>query len=395
MSLNATPNSNRLHIGIYGKRNSGKSTLINALTNQESALVSSIAGTTTDPVYKAMEVRGIGACVFIDTAGFDDVGTLGTLRLQKTQLTLQKTDIAIMVFTDEEFTLERVWLEKLKNQNTPVLAVINKSDIVDAESISKKMKAELKLTPLVISALNCNAIDQVLSELVRHVPADYNLDSITGHIVHEHDVVMLVMPQDSQAPKGRLILPQVQTTRDLLDNHCVVLSCTPDTFDTAIASLKKPPNLIITDSQAFHTIYPKTPKESKLTSFSILLAACKGDLNEFIRCANTIDTLTPTSHILIAEACTHAPLSEDIGRVKIPMMLRKKYGDSLRVTIVSGTDFPSDLSPYDLIVHCGGCMFNKKYLMSRIQSAQNANVPITNYGVLIAKLNGILDKIVY
>lgn len=395
MSLNTTPNANRLHIGIYGKRNSGKSTLINALTNQESALVSDVAGTTTDPVYKAMEVRGIGACVFIDTAGFDDVGDLGKLRLEKTELALQKTDIAILLFADDDFTIERLWIEKLKKQNTPIIFVISKSDWVDSAPLMAKITEEFGLIPLVVSGKNNVGIDRILSELVRHVPADYDMESLTGHLVRQGDVVMLVMPQDSEAPKGRLILPQVQTTRDLLDNRCVIVSCTPETFDTSLEALKSPPNLIITDSQIFNSIYEKKPKESKLTSFSILLAASKGDLDEFIKSANAIDRLTPSSHILIAEACTHAPLFEDIGRVKIPMLLKKKFGNDIKVTIVSGTDFPKDLSEYDLIVHCGGCMFNKKYLMSRIGLAQNAGVPITNYGVLLAKLNGILEKIVY
>lgn len=395
MSLNTTPNANRLHIGIYGKRNSGKSTLINALTNQESALVSDVAGTTTDPVYKAMEVRGIGACVFIDTAGFDDVGDLGKLRLEKTELALQKTDIAILLFADDDFTIERLWIEKLKKQNTPIIFVISKSDWVDSAPLTAKITEEFGLTPLVVSGKNNVGIDRILSELVRHVPADYDMESLTGHLVRQGDVVMLVMPQDSEAPKGRLILPQVQTTRDLLDNRCVIVSCTPETFDVSLEALKSPPNLIITDSQIFNSIYEKKPKESKLTSFSILLAASKGDLDEFIKSANAIDRLTPSSHILIAEACTHAPLFEDIGRVKIPMLLKKKFGNDIKVTIVSGTDFPKDLSEYDLIVHCGGCMFNKKYLMSRIGLAQNAGVPITNYGVLLAKLNGILEKIVY
>ncbi len=395
MSLNSTPNSNRLHIGIYGKRNSGKSTLINSITNQESALVSDIAGTTTDPVYKAMEVKGIGACVFIDTAGFDDVGDLGQLRIEKTELALKKTDIAIMVFTDLDLSIEKAWIEKLKKQSTPIVAIINKADTVDVSTLSKKIIAEFKLTPLIVSGTKKVGIDEILSELVRHVPADYDTASITGHLVQDGDVVMLVMPQDSAAPKGRLILPQVQTTRDLLDNNCVIVSCTPDTFDVALSSLKEPPNLIITDSQVFDIIHKKTPKESKLTSFSVLLAGSKGDLDEFIKGANRLDNLTATSHILIAEACTHAPLSEDIGRVKIPMMLKKKYGETLGITIMSGIDFPKDLSKYDLIIHCGGCMFNKKYLISRIESAKSANVPITNYGVLIAKLNGILDKITY
>ncbi|MFZ2539456.1 MAG: GTPase, partial [Oscillospiraceae bacterium] len=235
MSLNSTPNSNRLHIGIYGKRNSGKSTLINAITNQESALVSSTPGTTTDPVYKAMEVRGIGACVFIDTAGFDDVGDLGKLRIEKTEIALKKTDIAIMVFTDLDLSIEKVWIEKLKLQNTPIIAIINKADTIDVSSLSKKINAEFKLTPLIVSGMKKVGIDQILSELVRHVPADYDMTSITGHIVHTGDVVMLVMPQDSEAPKGRLILPQVQTTRDLLDNNCIIVSCTPDTFDATLS----------------------------------------------------------------------------------------------------------------------------------------------------------------
>lgn len=396
MSLNHTPNANRLHIGIFGKRNSGKSSLINALTNQESALVSDIAGTTTDPVYKAMEVRGVGACVFIDTAGFDDHGEIGQLRVEKTKQAILKTDVAIMVFTDEGISLEKEWVELLSKQSTPIIAVVNKIDcLTNADAIKKLIEKEFNLSPILLSAMNREGIDELLSAIARSLPESYQQESIVGHLVNEGDTVLLVMPQDSEAPKGRLILPQVQTIRDLLDNKCISINTTPDMMENAIAMMKEPPKLIITDSQAFQTVYEKKPKESLLTSFSVLFAAHKGDLESFVEGANAIDHLNANSHILIAEACTHAPLSEDIGRVKIPAMLRKRYGDTIQVDIMSGINFPSTekLANYDLIVHCGGCMFNKKYLLSRISQAKQAHVPITNYGVLIAKLTGILDKI--
>lgn len=229
--------------------------------------------------------------------------------------------------------------------------------------------------------------------LTRLVPEDFDQKSITGDLVKAGDVVLLLMPQDSEAPKGRLILPQVQTTRDLLDNGCVIVSATEKTYIEAINSLKEPPKLIITDSKVFKFAYENKPKESKLTSFSVLFAAYKGDLNEYIKGARAIDSLNENSRVLIAEACTHAPLSEDIGRVRIPNMLRKRFGEEIKVDIVSGTNFPSDLSGYDLIIHCGGCMFNRKYLQNRIAKAKSQFVPITNYGVLLAYLNGIIDKI--
>ena len=392
-NLNQTPNANRLHIAIYGRRNSGKSSLINALTNQQVALVSDIAGTTTDPVYKAMEVRGLGACVFIDTAGFDDEGELGELRIQKTRQTLPKADIAIMLFSDTDFSLEKSWLEALKSSGVPVIAVVNKSDLQDPAPLMERIRNELSLSPLAVSAVDRTGIPVLLAELTRALPEGYGAESITGRLVKDGDVVMLVMPQDSEAPKGRLILPQVQTIRDLLDNRCISINVTPDTMEGALAALKAPPDLIITDSQAFKTVYEKTPKESKLTSFSVLFAAYKGDLDAYVRGAQAVEQLNGQSHVLIAEACTHAPLSEDIGRVKIPNLLRKKYGKDMDIQVVSGADFPDDLTPYDLIVHCGGCMFNRKYLLSRIARAEEAQVPITNYGVLLAKLNGILDSI--
>ena len=391
--LNQTPNANRLHIAIYGRRNSGKSSLINALTNQDVALVSDIAGTTTDPVYKAMEVRGLGACVFIDTAGFDDEGELGELRIQKTRQTLPKADIAILLFNNPDFSMEKSWLEILKTNGVPVIAVVNKSDLRDPKPLMEHIQKDLSLSPIAVSAIDRTGIPALLAELTRALPEGYGAQSITGRLVKEGDVVMLGMPQDSEAPKGRLILPQVQTIGDLLDNRCISINVTPETMEGALAALKTPPQLIITDSQAFRVVYEKAPKESKLTSFSVLFAAYKGDLDAYVRGAQAIEQLNEHSHVLIAEACTHAPLSEDIGRVKIPNLLRKKYGKNMDIQIVSGADFPEDLSSYDLIVHCGGCMFNRKYLLSRIARAEDAQVPITNYGVLLAKLNGILDHI--
>jgi len=394
MGLNNTPNSNRLHIGIFGKRNSGKSSLINAITNQDIALVSDIAGTTTDPVYKTMEINGIGPCVFIDTAGFDDEGDLGVKRVEMTSKVIDKTDIAIMIINDTDICKEIIWYDKLIKNKIPVIFVVNKVDILtNVNDIKALVKESFNNDIIEVSANNKLGIDRIKEELIRCLPEGFNLDSIVGHLVKPNDVVMLVMPQDIQAPKGRLILPQVQTIRDLLDNKCIVIATTTENIDNALKSLVKPPKLIITDSQVFKTVYEKKPKESLLTSFSVLFAALKGDIYEFITGANAIDSLNENSRILIAEACTHAPLSEDIGRVKIPNMLRKKIGENLKIDIVSGVDFPDDLRSYDLIIHCASCMFNKKYVLSRINKAKEQNVPITNYGIVIAKMVGILGKI--
>lgn len=394
MGLNNTPNSNRLHIGIFGKRNSGKSSLINAITNQDIALVSDIAGTTTDPVYKAMEINGIGPCVFIDTAGFDDYGVLGDKRVEMTEKVIDKTDIAIMIINDTNISEEKSWYNKLNKNKIPVIFVVNKIDILEnINDIKNVVKENFNKDTIEISAYNRIGIEKIRQELVRQLPESYNLDSIVGHLVNPKDVVMLVMPQNIQAPKGRLILPQVQTIRDLLDNKCIVVSVTTDNIDDALSALSKPPKLIITDSQVFKTVYEKKPEESLLTSFSVLFAALKGDIEEFVKGSKAIDSLTENSRVLIAEACTHAPLSEDIGREKIPNMLRKKIGEKLRIDVVSGVDFPEDLSEYDLIIHCASCMFNKKYVLSRINKAREKGVPISNYGIVIAKMVGILDKI--
>ena len=394
MSLSSTPSANRVHIGLYGKRNSGKSSLINAITNQDIALVSDYAGTTTDPVYKAMEIHGIGPCMLIDTAGFDDEGELGRLRVEKTRQALEKTDIAVLVFDGRPVTEEKEWLSLLKQKKTPILAVVNKLDLLEnPQAYADTLKRDYGLSPVLVSTKTREGIDKVREELIRLLPEDYEQESITGHLVSQGDCVLLVMPQDIQAPKGRLILPQVQTIRDLLDHRCLVMSCTTDKLDEALSALKQPPKWIITDSQVFKTVYDKKPKESRLTSFSVLFANYKGDLSEFIQGAAAIESLTEHSKVLIAEACTHAPLSEDIGREKLPRMLRNKVGQGLAVDIVGGPAFPEDLSGYDLIIHCGACMFNRRHVMSRIDRAKSQGVPITNYGVAIAKLSGILDKI--
>lgn len=391
-----TPRANRLHIGLFGKRNSGKSSLINALTNQETALVSDVAGTTTDPVYKAMEIHGIGPCVFIDTAGLDDEGELGALRIRQTMRAMERTDVALLVCTGDDIEKELEWNRLLKEKNIPVIWILNKADLLaDATATIRSIEKKCGQVPLAVSARTKQGMEDIRRSLIAKLPDETMSQGIVGRLVKEGDTVMLVMPQDIQAPKGRLILPQVQTIRELLDRKCLVMSCTTDKIDQMLQALVQPPSLIITDSQVFKTVYEKKPAASRLTSFSVLFAQYKGDINYFIEGANAIGCLTENSHVLIAEACTHAPLAEDIGRVKIPNMLRKKFGAGLQIDHVSGTDFPEDLSKYDLVIHCGACMFNRKYVLNRVAQARNQHIPMTNYGVTIAYLAGILDKIDY
>lgn len=394
MSLTNTPSANRLHIALFGRRNSGKSSLINAITGQDIALVSEIAGTTTDPVYKAMELHPIGPVMFIDTAGFDDEGTLGEMRIEKSRKAIDKTDVAIVFFCGTELSIEKEWTDELKRRNIPIIPVINKADIIEnIPEIKHATEALLGLSPISISAQESTGLDKVKDELIRLLPAEFEVKSITTHLVTEGDLVLLVMPQDIQAPKGRLILPQVQVIRDLLDNKCLVMSITTDKLEVALQTLSKPPKLIITDSQVFSKVYEKKPTESLLTSFSVLFAQYKGDISAYVEGAKEIEKLTENSAVLIAEACTHAPLSEDIGRIQLPRMLKKIAGEGLTVDIVSGADFPKDLSKYSLVIQCGCCMFNRKYVLTRIAAAEAQNVNICNYGVAIAKILGILDKI--
>ena len=393
MSLNNTPSANRLHIALFGRRNSGKSSLINALTGQDTALVSNIPGTTTDPVSKTMELHGIGPCVIIDTPGFDDEGTLGEMRIERTLKAIERTDIALLLCEEENLQEEKKWMLQLKAKNIPVILILNKADI--RKDISSLVEAELGEKPLLVSTKEKQGMEDIRIAILEKLPQDFEQPFITGDLVQENDLVLLVMPQDIQAPKGRLILPQVQTMRELLDKKCLIMSCTTDKLTQTLQALARPPKLIITDSQVFKTVYEQKPAESMLTSFSVLMAGYKGDIRQFIEGASAIDSLTENSRVLIAEACAHAPMTEDIGRVKIPRLLRKKIGEGLQIDMVSGSDFPKDLSGYDLIIHCGACMFNRKHVMNRLESASTQQVPMTNYGITLAHLMGILDKIVF
>ncbi len=398
VNLNETPAGSRLHIGIFGKTNSGKSTFLNAFTGQEVSIVADVAGTTTDPIYKAMEVHPIGPCVLIDTAGFDDAGALGEQRLERTRLAAEKTELAILLIAagDEELDEELRWYRFFRERRTPVLFAVNtKGPDAAVSELFARLKRETGEDAVAVNAGTGEGMAAVREALVRLLPEDYGARSITGELVREGDLVLLVMPQDIQAPKGRLILPQVQTIRELLDRKCLVMSVTTDRLASALEALRRPPRLIITDSQAFGYVYERKPKESMLTSFSVLFAAYKGDLPYYLEGAKAIDALTEDSRVLIAECCTHAPLSEDIGREKLPRMLRKRVGERLSVTNVSGTDFPQELSGYDLVIQCGACMFNRRYVLSRVERARDQGVPMTNYGVAIAHLTGILDQISY
>lgn len=412
MSLTDTPNANRLHIALFGRRNSGKSSLINALTGQDTAIVSNTAGTTTDLVSKAMEIHGIGPCLFIDTPGFDDEGELGKMRIDRTLKAIEKTDVALLLCEDDTFSCENKKteqletemfeqpeheiLKQLKEKNIPVILILNKIDIrKNIDTLAARIEQQYNQRPLLVSAKERTGIEEIRQAILEKLPSDFGQQSITGALVAENDLVLLVMPQDIQAPKGRLILPQVQTIRELLDKKCLVMTCTTDKLSETLQALARPPKLIITDSQVFRTVYEQKPDESKLTSFSVLFAGYKGDIHYYVESAAAIESLTESSRILIAEACTHAPLSEDIGRVKLPHLLRKRIGEKLQIDIVSGTDFPHDLTPYSLVIHCGACMFNRKYVLSRIDRAQEQHIPMTNYGVAIAYLNGILSQIEY
>lgn len=387
--LQETPAAQRLHIALYGRRNAGKSSLINALTGQQVALVSPVAGTTADPVKKAMELHPIGPVLFIDTAGYDDEGELGQLRVEATRDTLTRADVALLVIAGEPSQEDLQWAQQLKEQNTPFLVVQTKGDL----AAPAQLPPDLAERAVAVSAATGEGIEALRAALTALVPEDFGRQDLTRGLCSAGDVVLLVMPQDIQAPKGRLILPQVRTIRHLLDLKCTVVSTTADGLDGALAALSAPPKLIITDSQCFPLVAAKKPGESLLTSFSILMAADKGDIDAFAQGAKAIGTLTQDSRVLIAEGCTHAPLEEDIGRVKIPRLLRRRVGQGLQVDVVAGSDFPHDLTGYDLVIHCGGCMFNRAYVLSRLAQAQRQGVPMTNYGVAIAYLTGILNQV--
>lgn len=391
--MNDTPNSNRTHIAIFGRTNAGKSSIINAIANQNVAIVSDKAGTTTDPVKKAIEINKIGACVIVDTAGFDDNGDLGLLRIEKTKKIAEKTDIALLVFDcnikNNDYILELKWKNQLSEFGIPIIAVINKIDLNQNYKIVEQNIKEIFDIDCVSISVNKKINIDILIETIKNNISKEDEISIVGHIIKEDDIVLLVMPQDIQAPKGRLILPQVQTIRDILDNKAIVIGATFDKFENALKSLNKPPKVIITDSQVFKEVEKLKPKESALTSFSVLFARYKGDEKIYKKGADFIDNLNKESKILIAESCTHIPLEGDIGRVKIPNMLKNKFGFSFDIDYTTGEDFPSDLSKYDLIIHCGGCMGTRKHILNRIRLCERQNKPITNYGMAIAKINGV------
>lgn len=369
--------ANRVHIGIFGDTNSGKSTLLNLLSGQSVSLVSEVRGTTTDPVYKAMEIQGVGASTLIDTAGFEDDSELGAQRMKRTSKVLDECDIYIYVERGEK---NKRLLSALMARKKPLIKVFNGSQLGDAS-----VNIEL---PEGYIAFEKDAVLDAIREAAKDVSGDRPL--LEG-LLSGGESVLLVMPQDIQAPKGRLILPQVQTMRALLDLGCSITSCKTEDMKRTLDLLKEPPALIITDSQVFSEVYALKPEESNITSFSILMARSKGDIEELVKGAAAIDALNENSRVLISEACTHAPLEEDIGRVKIPALLRKKYGN-MSIDFSRGLDFPEELD-YDLIIMCGSCMFNRAHVLSRIEKARAAGVPVTNYGVTISKLKGIIDKV--
>lgn len=393
-----TPQANRIHISIFGRANAGKSTLLNAITGQNTALTSPERGTTTDPVYKAMEIAPLGACLLIDTAGIDDDTVLGEQRIERTRKIMDKTDIALLLLREENLIPEKEWMKELKNRKIPIIYVINQDGSLEkkeVEAMQQRLTREEKETAVVVNALTGEGLETLYIQLEKKYADLEQESSICGHLVEAGDNVLLVMPQDIQAPKGRLILPQVQTIRELLDRNCFVHCTGAENFIYAIRQLAKPPKLIITDSQLFAQVAKEKPEESLLTSFSVLFSRYKGDIEEFLAGAKCLKNLKAESRILIAEACTHKPLEEDIGRVKLPRLLRNKFGEKLKIEIVSGAEYPEDLSQYDLIIHCGACMFNRRHVLSRLARAKEQEIPITNYGVAIAALTGILEDVVY
>ena len=359
----------RLQIAFFGATNSGKSTLVNALAGQEVSLVSELPGTTTDPVRKVIELPGLGPCVLVDTAGYGDPGALGAERERRSRAVIDSTDIAVLLRSGHPE--DDRWVQLFKTAQIPVV----------------ELRSQAGKAP----------VQEVIPDLIRNLQAvrpDQKQRLLTGGLVGRDDLVVLVMPQDSEAPKGRLILPQVQVLRELLDLGCIPVCCQPDGLQRALDGLSARPALTITDSQAFAKVNAILPKDYPLTSFSILLAGAKGDIHAFVDGAKAIGTLKPGDRVLIAEACTHVPDTEDIGRVKIPNLLRKKIGGDLAIEVAAGNDFPDDLSPYSLIIQCGGCVASERLLRSRIRKAILSGVPITNYGIALASLTGILNRVI-
>ncbi len=389
-----TPASNRLHIGIFGKRNTGKSSLINALTGQQAAIVSEVAGTTTDPVYKAMEILPIGPCMLIDTAGIDDAGILGAERIKRSLAVLRKTDLGLIVVAPDSplDNFEEGLIDTFRKKKLPFLVVVNKGDLgVDQAQVYLEAN---QLPFIKVSAKTHQGILELKQKLMAMVPGDWSPIPLVGDIVKPQDVIVLVCPIDSAMPAGRLILPQVQVMRDCLDNYAVALVTKETELLATLKALKEKPRLVITDSQVFEDVCSVLPADIPLTSFSIVFARHKGDLNTYLNGVKILEKLKDGDEILIAEACTHHVQPEDIGRTKIPTWLLNYTKKDLHYEVTAGGDFPEDLSRYKLIISCGGCMVNRGEIMQRISRAKESKVAITNYGVLMAYLSGILKRVI-
>lgn len=395
MSLNNTPRSNRVHIAFFGRRNAGKSSIINAVTGQDLALVSDVLGTTTDPVYKSMELLPLGPVVMIDTAGLDDVGDLGELRVGKTKEVMKKTDIAIIVIdaTRPETDLEKEWIENLKEKKIPILGALNKIELVEnPDQISDHVYELLKIPLIQVSALTKKGIHKLKEKMALLVPEEQDKFCIVGDLIRPSDLVVLVTPIDKAAPKGRLILPQQQTIRDILESDAIAIVTKEHELRDTFNKLNQKPKLVITDSQAFLKVAADTPRDVWMTSFSILFARYKGDLEQMVAGVKAIEKLKDKDKVLICEACTHHKQSDDIGTVKIPRWIRQKTGKNIQFDHLSGNDFDETLKGYQLIIHCGGCMLNAQAMKGRMNEAKERGVNITNYGVVIAYVHGILDR---
>ncbi|MCT4620835.1 MAG: [FeFe] hydrogenase H-cluster maturation GTPase HydF [Marinisporobacter sp.] len=392
-----TPRSNRLHIAIFGKRNAGKSSLINVLTNQDIALVSDVAGTTTDPVYKAMEILPIGPVVIIDTAGLDDEGALGSLRIKKTIEVLNKTELAVIVVTADEgiTTFDEEMIAKIKEKKIPMVGVVNKVDTYELdENTIKTWERKYDFPFVKVSAVNKEGINDLKEKMIEQANIEKHEKVIIGDLIEPNDFVVLVTPIDKAAPKGRMILPQQQTIRDIIDHGAVAIVTREIELKEMLKSLGKKPKLVVTDSQAFKKVNEDTPRDLTLTSFSILFARYKGELEPLVLGAKKVKNLKPGDHVLICEGCTHHRQDGDIGRDKIPRWIEKMVGGKLNFQWTSGTKYPTpeEMEKFDLIIHCGGCMLNPKEMEFRINQAVKNNMPIVNYGVLIGMVTGVLER---
>ncbi len=389
--INQTPKALRTHIGVFGDTNAGKSTFINAVTGQNIALTSPVAGTTTDPVFKPMELLPVGPVVFIDTAGLDDKSELGCIRVEKSLEQLNICDAAIIIVNPQNYNEKRTgeYIKLISDKKIPFMIVVNQ---LNGEKSDIKFE---KIKTVYADLHNKEEAEKIKQSIISIFDKPESEPVLTADLVKAGETVLLVMPQDIQAPKGRLILPQVQTIRDLLDNKCIVISVTPENLQSALSNLKNPPGLVITDSQIFKQVDEIIPKSMRLTSFSVLMAKIKGNVDEFINAAKVIDTLRDGDKVLILESCAHHALDDDIARIKIPKLLKKYTEKNIQIDNFSGQDINIDLSEYKLAIHCGGCMINRKAMLSKQRIFAENGIPLTNFGICIAYINGILERVCY